>query len=550
MRLRELFDAALDLDPVEREAYIDAACGDNAALREELRQLLLAHESSAPWLDRPVIEPPPAPKPWEGRQIGTYTVQKQLGSGGMGAVYLAERAVGRVRQEVAIKLISPVFLSNAEMVRRFEQEREILASLDHANIARLLDLGSTAEGIPYLVMEYVAGEPIDTWCSSRNLPIPDRLNLFRTVCAAVAYAHGRGVVHRDLKPTNILITNDGTPKLLDFGIAKVLRTGSDTVSFATRTGASLMTIGYASPEQVLGAEIGPASDIYSLGVILYELLTGQGPYRTEGSMIHEVARAICEEDPVPPSAAATALRRTLSGDLDAIILKALRKPPQWRYQSADALSEDIRRHLSGERVSARHDTLRYRLERIVHRVLHPANVVFHTHGVIMLTSGLLGFFLLLERHQLLTGQKAKPNIALDASILAIWILWSIWERQRMERAGLVSSADRLSWTVFSVIAVVAGAVTVVSAWRRFFPAETVAVFWNAALSIGLLVVGLQASRLMFAGGVVLLLSAILAIVYPASLYLWLAGGMIAGIAVPGVIFTLPGLAGNRAAERS
>jgi serine/threonine protein kinase len=557
-RLRELFDAALDLDGSQRAAFLEEACAGDDVVRGELEQLLAAHGSSNSWLDRPLLEGRAGDKAapttsWEGRQIGSYHILHQLGSGGMGSVFLAERTIGKVRRQVALKIIRPAFMTSAEMVRRFEQEREILASLDHPNIARLLDIGSTPEGIPFLVMDYVQGEPIDGWCDSRKIRIPDRLKLFCSACAAIQYAHSRGVIHRDLKPANMLITADGTLKLLDFGIAKVLRTEGDTLTLATRTGAGLMTIEYASPEQIRGDEIGPQSDVYSLGVVLYELLTGRRPYRIEGQMVHALAQAICDEQPVTPSTAAAeispevsearaeqpqALRRRLSGDLDSIVMKALRKRPQWRYESPAALAEDVRRHLAGERVSARRDTIRYRFERLVHHVLHPGDAVFHTHGMIMWTAGLMGFLLLIERHLILTGQKARPDTPLDVAILIVWILWSMWERRRMERAGKFSVMDRLSWTMFTVIAIVFGAVTVAAAVRRFLPAEVMAVFWNAGLSVGLLVVGIQASRLMTAGGAALLLSAIMAIFQPKSLYLWLAVGMVAGMIVPGLIFTL------------
>ena len=551
-RLRELFDSAVELDPPSRAAFVAEACADDSELRAELQELLRAHESPAPWLDRPLLDdsPPEAPVVVAGRQIGAFHVVRRIGSGGMGDVYLAERPIGRIRQQVALKIIRPAFVTNAEMLRRFEQEREILASLDHPNIARLLDVGSTTEGVPYLVMEYVEGEPIDAWCKVRDVPLPDRLDLFRRACAAIAYAQSRGVVHRDLKPANILVAADRTLKVLDFGIAKVLREGSDTMTMATRTGAGLMTIEYASPEQILGEEAGPQTDVYSLGVVLYEILTGRRPYRTEGMMLHAIAQAICEQEPIVPSEAVaeagrTQLRRALAGDLDAILLKALRKRPQWRYESPAAFSEDIRRHTAGERVVARTDTIRYRLERIVHHILYPANVVFHTHGMIMWTAGLMAAFFLFERHQIRIGAQARPHTALDATILVGWIVWSSWERQRMERAGRFSALDRLSWTMFTVIAIVLGAITVVSAWRRFLPAEVVAVFWNAGLSVGLLVVGLQASRLMMLGGVALLVSAVLAMVDAGSLYVWLAGGMLTGMVIPGLIFTMQGLSGRR-----
>ena len=293
-------------------------------------------------------------------------------------------------------------LAAPKSIRRFRQEREILASLDHPNIARLVDGGSTPEGAPYFVMEYVPGQPIDRYCDERKLNITQRLDLFQSVCSAVQYAHQKLVVHRDLKPTNILVTSEGEVKLLDFGIAKLLRqpgqTDPDqaTTMYTTREGIHLMTPEYASPEQVKGEPITTASDTYSLGVILYELVTGHRPYRMKSRLIHEMARVICEEDPTRPSAVVTQseeiagegsksttltaeqisqvregkparLKRRLAGDLDHILLQALRKEPERRYSWVDRFREDLRRHVEGLPVAAQKNTLWYRANKLVRR---------------------------------------------------------------------------------------------------------------------------------------------------------------------------------------
>src|SRR5688572_14988680 len=378
-RLREVFEAALELDPADVPAFLDGACGSDRSLRDEVEQLLAAHASADAWIDRPLVQRSNGGAVvLQGLSFGPYEIVREIGAGGMGTVYLAARTIGKVRQHVALKVARPGLIANADIIRRFEHEREILASLDHPNIARLLDIGSTPEGIPYLVMDYVDGEPIDEYGDRHKLTIAQRLSLFRIACAAIQYAHSKGVVHRDLKPSNILVTSDGLLKLLDFGIAKVLRDEGQTRTMLTRTGAALMTIEYASPEQIRGGTIGPPSDVYSLGVVLFELLTGERPHRTEGRLPHQLAHAICDESPITPSS----LRSELAGDLDSIILKALRKEPEWRYQSPEALGEDLRRHLAGLLVSARKDTLRYRMEKIVQRILYPSDGLFHTHGML------------------------------------------------------------------------------------------------------------------------------------------------------------------------
>jgi non-specific serine/threonine protein kinase/serine/threonine-protein kinase len=315
----------------------------------------------------------------------------------MGQVYLAVRADDEYKKRVALKIVKRG-MDTEEIVRRFRNERQILAGLDHPNIGKLLDGGTTENGLPYFAMEYVAGKPITDYCDGRKLPTVERLKLFRQVCAAIQFAHQNLVIHRDIKPSNILVTEDGTPKLLDFGIAKVLNPelSGQTID-PTATALRLMTPEYASPEQVRGETITTASDVYSLGVVLYELLTGHRPYRVKSRAPHEILRIVCEEEPEKPSTAVSRveegtsrdgskpitltpefvsrtregeperLRRKLRGDLDNIVLMAMRKEAQRRYTTVNQLSEDIRRHLEGLPVVARHDTFTYRVEKFVQR---------------------------------------------------------------------------------------------------------------------------------------------------------------------------------------
>jgi hypothetical protein len=274
--------------------------------------------------------------------------------------------------------------------------------------------------------------------------------------------------------------------------------------------------------------------VYSLGVVLYELLTGQKPYRTTGRLIHSIARAICEDEPVAPSIA----EHRLKGDLEAIILKALRKKPEWRYTSPAELSEDIRRHLTGERVLARADTVRYRAERILNRILYPADGVIHAHGMILMSAGLMGIVLLLERQAILWGWRTEPQRWLDAAAVTIWLCWSMREGWRMKRQGKFSQLDFQAWIVFATITVALGLLTIVGSVRHVLTPAATALFWAAGLAIGLVVVGLQANRTMSAGGMLLMAGALLACFYPGALYLCLAIGMLCGMVLPGLILTL------------
>jgi non-specific serine/threonine protein kinase/serine/threonine-protein kinase len=402
-RAAELARQTLQLEPARRTEFIHRACGDNASLRAQVESLLAAEaETGAP---SPIHNDPEL-----NRAIGPYKLIRELGHGGMGVVYLAERADASFQQRVAIKLVRRG-MEYDEVIRRFRHERQILASLDHPNIARLLDGGTTENGVPYFVMEYIEGEPLDEYCNDRKLSVAARLKIFRAVCAAVHYAHQNLVIHRDLKPGNILITAEGAPKLLDFGIAKILNPESfDLTAARTATWARPMTPAYASPEQVRGLPLTTASDVYSLGVILYELLTGQRPYEVRGTSHRDIERIVCEAEPEKPSTKvsrvftgraphatqnrspekldtqmehgaptaaisakhshstqADALRKQLAGDLDNIVLMALRKEAQRRYASAEQLAEDIRRHQEGLPVIARPNTFQYLAAKFIQR---------------------------------------------------------------------------------------------------------------------------------------------------------------------------------------
>ena len=399
-QIRQIFDAALERPSQDRAAYLRAVCARDDELRREVENLLESHDTSTDFLSTPAAQLGQAmfargdsfrgddagdyPK---GYRVGPYELERRIGRGGMGSVWLASRVDHEFKKQVAIKMVRRG-TDSQEILRRFRIERQLLAGLDHPNIARLIDGGSTPDGLPFLVMEYVQGTRIDQYCESRKLPISERLQLFRAVCSAVQYAHQNLVVHRDIKTGNILVTAGGVPKLLDFGIAKLLPGDSGAVDLSqTRPGLRPMTLDYASPEQVRGEPITTATDVYSLGVLLYKLLTGKMPYGVEGRSQTALWHAITEKEPLKPSTvvlvdgktavpdatqkleavsetrdnARKRLRKKLAGDLDSIILKALRKEPHHRYASAEQFSEDIQRYLDGRPVIARIDTPGYRL---------------------------------------------------------------------------------------------------------------------------------------------------------------------------------------------
>ena len=383
-RVREVFELVWDRAAEERERALNEACADDDALRAQVLGLLQAHAEAGDFLETPpFLTGSPddyfAPTPdFTGRRIGPYELQYEIGRGGMSSVYLGSRVDDEYRRQVAVKLVWPG-PDTEEVIRRFKQERQILADLDHPNIARLLDGGTTEDGWPYIVMEYIEGQPITAYCDERRLSINERLKLFQTVCDAVEYAHRNLVIHRDLKPGNILVTEEGVVKLLDFGVAKLLTPESGAEPRAlTRTGLHWMTLEYASPEQMREDPITAASDVYSLGALLYELLTGERPFDLADRPLHEVMRTVCNDDPQPPSGRAgrietkagsetVKLRRRLRGDLDNIVLTALRKEAHRRYATVEQFSEDITRHLSGQPVKARGDGLGYRAGKFVRR---------------------------------------------------------------------------------------------------------------------------------------------------------------------------------------
>jgi eukaryotic-like serine/threonine-protein kinase len=388
--IKEKLNAVLSLKRHQRAAYIDEVAAANPELRHELESLLASHDQAGTdFLNtsaaQAVLEQASgAPALTIGKRIGAYQIVEQIGAGGMGEVYRAFRIDDEYQKQVAIKLVR-AGQDSGFVLSRFKNERQIMASLDHPNIARLFDGGTTDEGVPYFVMELIEGEPIDEYCNHHKLSIAERLGLFSQVCSAVQYAHQRLIIHRDIKPGNILVTSEGVAKLLDFGIAKILDAEAVTGRFEpTLTMFRVMTPGYASPEQIKGEPITTASDVYSLGVVLYELLTACHPYRQADSTPQEVAHAACETEPEKPSAAvrrtetvqdsdtpgtgpATAafgdsvekLSKKLRGDLDNIILMALRKEPQRRYASAEQFAGDIRRHLNHEAVLAVPPSLGY-----------------------------------------------------------------------------------------------------------------------------------------------------------------------------------------------
>jgi eukaryotic-like serine/threonine-protein kinase len=381
--LRLLFEAALEHPRADRAGFLEAATPD-PELRAAVAGLLDAHEATRDPFERLLSEEMAdllnGSRPLSGGQVGPYRLERLLGVGGMGAVYEGVRSDEQFRMRVAVKLLGPG-LQGELAVRRFRFERQVLANLEHPNIASLLDGGVTPAGLPYLVMEYVDGDPITTWCDTRQLGVRERVVLFLQVCDAVRHAHQGLVIHRDLKPGNILVTGDGTVKLLDFGIAKLLREPEAGEEFpATFAGVRAGTPAYASPEQMRGLAVGTATDVYSLGVVLFELLTGERPLAVDDLTPAEAERVVSEMEPPPPSAVVGSgsvairgergegrLRRRLEGDLDAIILMALRKEPERRFGSVEALAADLRRWLDGLPVSARRDGLVYRTGKLLRR---------------------------------------------------------------------------------------------------------------------------------------------------------------------------------------
>ncbi len=468
-QVSEILLDCLDLDVKKRAEYLNGL-GLNNELRREVESYLALEDSAENLMNVPAIEfstgylldDDRSENAVLGQTFGAYKVVRELGYGGMGAVYLAERADGKFEQRVALKLLKRE-MNTAALRRRFQQEREILASLEHPNIARLLDAGTTEDKIPYIAMEYVEGSPIDDYCNKYNLNLVQRLQLFQNVCSAVDFAHRNLIVHRDLKPSNILVTNDGQAKLLDFGISKIISSELENSDSATITRLGVMTPGYASPEQLQNKSVTTATDIYSLGVILFELLSGHRPFETKEKELKDIYQAILETDPPLPSSmlstvsrelkgameartevkpavgsteeddmltkplgkldvpdtAPTAMRRTkahivkldphsIRGDLDNIVLKALRKEPERRYSSAENFSGDIERHLKGLPVMARPNTFSYRAEKFYKR-----NKVSMLAAIVIAVAVLGGIGATLWQARVANAERAKAERRFD-----------------------------------------------------------------------------------------------------------------------------------------
>lgn len=456
-RINRAFFAAMDAAPEQRSAMLNQLCGDEPSLLQEVAALIHAHHQAGAFLQTPITgiydQPRESSALQEGTKFGAYRVLRKIEHGGMGEIYLAERCDDQYQKQVAIKIVKRG-LNSAWSLRQLRGERQILANLDHPYIARLLDGGTTEDGAPYLVMEYINGARIDEYCDSHRLSLTERLQLFLKVCSAVQYAHQRNIIHRDLKPGNILITPEGDPKLLDFGVAKLQPCESSLhLSSHISTAPWLLTPEYASPEQLLGQAVSASTDVYSLGILLYELLSGRHPYRLIHWTPHDVLHAVCEMEPEKPSACAgqtyvasargateldpaaiselrnerpERLRRHLAGDLDNIILKAMHKNPKHRYSSVEQFAQDIRRHLEGLPVIARKNTLAYRAGTFARR-----NKFLVAAGILVVAS--LVFSSFAARWQ---GEREKQRVRADL----LHRLNSILEAHDEER-GLVANTS-------------------------------------------------------------------------------------------------------------
>lgn len=411
-RMRKLFDSAIELDLGERSRWVRRACGDDSEMLRDIETLLDAHGSASAQFETPVFRLTDEsqgtnedPTRFIGVNLGPYRITRLIASGGMGHVFAARRADNQYDKTVAIKLIRQDVMG-AGMVRRFQRERQALATFDHPNVARLLDAGVGADGCPFVVMEFVEGRTITEYCRMKNLDVEARLRLFLQVCDAVQCAHENLIIHCDLKPGNILVTDEGTCKLLDFSIAKLVKQKTSQ-SIGVTTAGRHMTPEYASPEQILGEPVNTRTDVYMLGVVLYELLTDLHPFRTGHRPLYELERVICEDDPDKPSAAvvrashgydsaavqaAVQRRRRLAGDLDGIVWKAMRRSPDDRYRSVEQLADDVGRHLHGLPIKARPQTATYRLHRFVKR--NRSATMATAMAIIAMFGGTIGMSLL------------------------------------------------------------------------------------------------------------------------------------------------------------
>jgi non-specific serine/threonine protein kinase/serine/threonine-protein kinase len=443
---KRVFEAALDVPEGDRAAFVDRACAGNAALLEEVRSLLTWHKGSTGFLETPAgrLKDMPAEGTSAvrliGKSIGPWRILDVMGSGGMGVVYRAERADAAFRRHAALKVVRPG-PDSPQIMERFRLERETLAALDHPNIARLMDGGTTPDGQPYFVMELVDGEPIDRYCDDQRLSIDDRLDLFRKVCAGVQYAHENLVVHRDIKPDNILVTREGVPKLLDFGVAKLLSqdgTQPDDPAAASATWA--MTPEYASPEQVSGRPSTTATDVYSLGVLLHVLLTGARPYTLTGTTPAAIEKQLLEFTLIPPSQRAVSspesderaglrgtnalkLAKRLKGDLDAIVVRALGRLPASRYSSVEQLAEDVARHRAHRPVQARGRATGYTTRLFVRR--HRGAIAVAALLVAVIVGGIVG--VLWEARQAAEARQRAERRFNDVRALAGSFIFDVYD---------------------------------------------------------------------------------------------------------------------------
>ncbi len=436
-QIQEILGEALEKSTADRMAFVADACGGNQELLKEVKSLLLSADDAAKFIEKPFVSLGEEGRDFAaGDTIGSFRIVREIGRGGMGVVYEAVRADQDFDLRVALKIVTRAGRFD-EFLHRIRRERKILAGLDHPNVAKLIDGGSTEDGRPYFAMEYIDGEPIDKYCDNKRLDLTARVALFREVCSAVAYAHQNLVVHRDLKPGNILVSADGKPKLLDFGIAKFVDAGTiaaDATTLVSLTDPSSqpMTLAYASPEQIRSEAIATTSDVYSLGVLLYEILTGHSPYRVTPRTVRRVRKAVEEQEPKKLSAVVGTteeietsgghliqinpnqvsrsrrsdlqmLQRRLRGDLDCIVLKALRKEPENRYSSVEKLSDDLHHYLEGLPVSARRGTFIYRATKFVQRQRAPLTLL-----AAALTLALV--VLSMHRYQARSEQELADNI--------------------------------------------------------------------------------------------------------------------------------------------
>ncbi len=435
-KLKAVFQQAIELTPEERGTFLEEHCKDDPELRKEIESLIESHSKSGGLLEVTSIQsgepdsPNDSPDSFIGLTIGKYKVEKKIGDGGMAVVYSAVRVDEHFTRHVAIKFIKRG-MDTIEIIKRFKIEQQTLAALNHPYIAKIIDGGTTENGLPYFVMELIEGEPIDKYCLNKNLSVIEKLNLFGKVCSAIKYAHQNLVIHRDIKPGNIFVTSDGNPKLLDFGIAKLLNSSEGQTNL-TRTGFRLMTLEYASPEQFKGEQITTSTDIYSLGVVLYELLTGNFPYKFKNTLPYEVERVICTTEPQKPSTAVrnyydrlnedknkhsqnssqhfdyknySKVSRRLSGDIDNIVLKAMQKEPGRRYSSVEQFSEDINRHLKGLPIIARKNSIGYRSKKFYER--HRVGVITAFIILLLITVGAVG---IMYQSKIAANERDKARI--------------------------------------------------------------------------------------------------------------------------------------------